>query len=113
VQIRQRIGQVDRAFDGVGVETIVERRRRPSRQNRGAREAIVPGDRHTFRIEARRDAVEEAGPIHVVLDVFLARPHDLDRAVDLFGDLDRANGTIDLQPPAEGSIVACARKGTW
>ena len=27
------------------------------------------------------------GPVHVVLDVFLARPDDLDRAVDLLGDL--------------------------
>ena len=35
------------------------------------------------------------------LDVLLARPHDLDRAFDVFRDLGRARDAIDLQPPAE------------
>src|SRR5258708_9584672 len=43
------------------------------------------------------------GPIHVVLDIFLARPDDLDRTIDVFGDLDRANDTIDLQPSAKST----------
>jgi hypothetical protein len=36
-----------------------------------------------------------------VLDVFLARPDDLDRTVDVLGDLDSADDTIDLEPPAK------------
>ena len=73
----------------------------PSREDRGAREAIVPGDRHSFLVEAGGQPVEEIGPVHVVLDVLLARPHDLDGTVDLLGDLDGARDAIGLQPPAE------------
>src|SRR5215510_6569014 len=62
---------------------------------------MVPGDRHTILVETGRYPVEETGPIHVVLDVFLAGPHDLDRTVDVFGDLDGTNDAVDLQPPAK------------
>jgi hypothetical protein len=64
---------------------------------------MVPGDRHPFLIETGRYPVEEVGPIHVVLDIFLAGPDDLDGAFDVLGDLDRANNTIDLQPPAKAA----------
>jgi hypothetical protein len=107
----------------------------------------------------RRQTIEPIRPVHVVLDIFLARPHDLDRTIDMLGDLHR----VGFQPPAEaaadqmvvdrdlvqrqagglrrrrldpramawlptqisqlslrtwtvqfiGSIVACARNGTW
>ena len=56
-----------------------------------------------FRIEAGGDPVEEIGPVHVVLDVFLAGPHDLHRAVDMLGDLDGADDAVGLQPPAEAA----------
>ncbi len=36
-----------------------------------------------------------------MLDVFLARPDDLDRTIDVFGDFDSASDAVDLQPPAE------------
>ena len=100
VKVRQVIDQIDRALGGVGIETVVECRREPSRDHRGAGEAIAPGDRPAFRIEAGGDAVEPIGPVHVVLDVFLAGPHDLDRTVDLLGDLDRAHRR--RRPPAAG-----------
>ena len=103
VHVREGIDQIDRAFGGVGVETIVERRREPSRDDRGAREAMVPGDRHSFLIETGGHPVEEIGPIHVVLDVFLAGPDDLDGTVDMLGDLDGASDAIDLQPPAKAA----------
>jgi hypothetical protein len=67
------------------------------RDDRRAREAIVPRDRHSALVEAGGDAVEEIGPIHVVLDVFLARPHDLDGALDLLRDLHGARDTVALQ----------------
>jgi hypothetical protein len=54
-------------------------------------------------IEAGGHPVEPIGPIHVVLDVFLARPHDLDRTVNVFGDLNRASDAVDLEPPAESA----------
>jgi hypothetical protein len=64
---------------------------------------IVPGDRHAFLVETGGYPVEESGPVHVVLDIFLTGPHDLHRVVDLFGDLDGASDTIDLQPPAKAA----------
>ena len=54
-----------------------------------------------FRIETGGQAVEEHGPVHIVLDVFFARPDDLDRAVDVFGDLDGTLDAVALQSPAE------------
>src|SRR6201988_4387453 len=64
---------------------------------------MVPGNRHSFRIETRGNSVEPIRPIHVVLDIFLAGPDDLDRAVDMLRDPDRAFDTIALQPPAEAA----------
>src|SRR6267378_52660 len=64
---------------------------------------MVPGDWHSSLIETGRDPVEETGPIHVVLDIFLARPHDLHGAVDMLRDLDGASDAIDLQPPAKAA----------
>ena len=54
-------------------------------------------------VEAGGQPVDEHGSIHVVLDVFLARPHDLDRTVDLLGDLDGSDDAVGLEPPAEAA----------
>jgi hypothetical protein len=61
---------------------------------------MVPGDRHSFPIETDGNPVKPIGPVHVVLDVFLARPDDLDGAVDMLRDLDGGNDAIDFQPAA-------------
>src|SRR5260370_16377315 len=94
---------MDGALGGVGVETILEHRRNPSRNDRGAREAMVPGDWHPFPIETGRNPVKEIGPVHVVLDVFLARPDDFDGVVDTLRDLDGANHAIDVEPRSEAA----------
>ena len=36
-----------------------------------------------------------------MLDVFLARPHDLHGTLDVLGDLDGADDAVDLEPAAE------------
>ena len=64
---------------------------------------MVPRHGHSVGIQAGGDPVEEIGPVHVVLDVFLARPDDLDRTIDLLGDLDGANDAVDVEPPAESA----------
>ena len=64
---------------------------------------MVPGDRLAVRVEAGGNAVEPIGPVHVVLDVLLARPHDLHRTVHLHGDLNRAGDAVDLEPAAEAA----------
>src|SRR3981189_693752 len=101
VHVREGIGQINRALGGVGVDTVGEQGRGPSRDDRRARETMVPGDGHSSFIETGRHPVEETGPVHVVLDVFLARPHDLDRTFDMLRDLDGANDAIDLQAATE------------
>src|ERR1700730_15230586 len=57
----------------------------------------------SFLIETGGNAVEEIRSVHVVLDVFLAGPHDLDGAVDMLSDLNGASDTVDLQPPAKAT----------
>src|SRR6266403_36725 len=103
VHVREGIGQIDRTLGGVGVETIVEQRRGPPRDDGRAREAMVPGDGHPFLIKTGEYPIEETGPVHVVLDIFFARPDDLDWTIDMFGDLDSANDAIDLQTTTEAA----------
>src|SRR5208337_5557148 len=69
-----------------------------SREDRGAREAMAPGDRLSLFVETSGDSVEPIGPVHVVLDVFLASPNDLHRTVHMHGDLDSAGDAINFEP---------------
>ena len=101
VHVGKGIGEIDRALGGIGIETIVEPAWQVSRDDRRAREAIVPGDRYPFLIETGGHPIEEGGPVHVVLDIFLARPHDFDRAVDMFGDLNRTRDAVGFESTAE------------
>jgi hypothetical protein len=64
---------------------------------------MVPGDGHSSFIETGRHPSKRIRSVHVVLDVFLAGPDDLDRTVDVFGDLDSANDAIDLQAATEAA----------
>src|SRR5713101_1596087 len=64
---------------------------------------MVPGNRHSLVIETRGNAVEETGPIHVVLDIFLAGPNDLHRTVYLHSDLNSAGDAVNLQPATEAA----------
>src|SRR3954467_12862681 len=62
---------------------------------------MAPGDRHAFVIETGGETIEPIGPVHVVLDIFLARPDDLYGAIDLLRDLNAARDAVDVQPPSE------------
>src|SRR6202171_1078113 len=64
---------------------------------------MVPSDRHSLVIETSGYPVEETGPVHVVLDIFLASPHDLHRTLHLHGDLNRAGDAVDLEPATEAA----------
>src|ERR1700719_2015548 len=64
---------------------------------------MVPGNRHSLLIETGRNSIEEIGPVHVVLDVFLARPDDFDGAVEMLRDVDGADDAVDLEPPAKAA----------
>ena len=62
---------------------------------------MAPGDRPSLFVEPAGESVEPVGTVHVVLDVFLARPDDLHRTFHLHGDLHCAGDAVDLEPAAE------------
>ena len=98
------VGELDGAVDGVEVELVLERRRRKAGHDRRADDAVVPGDRACRSvIEAGADAVVVVGPVHVVLDVLLAAPDDLDRVLRLLGDQRRLQDEVELEPAPEAA----------
>src|ERR1700681_829399 len=64
---------------------------------------MVPGNRPSLVIETGGYPVEETGPIHVVLDIFLAGPDDLHRPLYLHGDLHSAGDAVNLEPATEAA----------
>src|SRR5262245_37141071 len=64
---------------------------------------VVPGDRLTLVVQARGDTVQPIRPVHIVLDILLARPYDLHRTIDLLGDFDGADRPVGLEPPAKAA----------
>jgi len=80
---------------------VLERWRHHARHDRGAGEAMAPGDRHALLVETGGEPVAEVGLVDAVLGVFFADPHHLHWAVDLLGDLHRLCDEIDLQGVAE------------
>ena len=64
---------------------------------------MAPGDRHALRVEARGEAVVVVRPVHVVLDVLLAAPHDLDRVFGLLGNQRCLDDEVELEPSPEAA----------
>ena len=95
------VGLILRAVDRVGIDAVLDPGRAVARDDGRARDAVRPGHRLALRVHARADAVVVIRPVHVVLDVFLARPDHLDRPAHLLRDLDRAHGAVVLEAPAE------------
>ena len=54
-------------------------------------------------VKAGADAVVVIRSVHIVLDVLLAAPHDLDRIFRLRGEQRRLDDEIDLEPAAEAA----------
>src|SRR2546430_2208349 len=57
--------------------------------------AMRPSREIAVGIESRNHSVVVIGPVHIVLDVFLARIDHLDRAVHLARDLEGAHGAVE------------------
>ena len=62
-----------------------------------------PGYRLALCVDARAQAVVVVRAIHVVLDVFLARPDHLHRPLHLLRDLHGAHGPVVLEAAAESA----------
>ncbi len=88
MEIGNVVGHVDGAIDAVDVDAVLESRRKPARHDRRAADAILPADDLAVG-QGRGNGVAIDRTIDVVLDVFFAGPHHLDRPIDLLGD---ANG---------------------
>ena len=104
--VHQHIGKAVRpggALDGVAVEAVLESSRQPTRQDRRAGDPVTEGDRRAADVQGRGHAVIVERPVDVVLDVLLAGPDHLHRALDLLGDLHRLGDAVDLQPAAEAA----------
>src|SRR6202035_4296195 len=95
------VDQLYRPVQRVAVETVLERGRRPAREDRRAYEPVRPRDRLAARVQPRRDPVVVVRAIHIVLDVFLTCPDHLHGPVDLLGDADGLGDVVDLEAPAE------------
>src|SRR5262245_18579377 len=88
------------AVDGFEVDAFTEARRQEACEYRGARHAMRPcGD--TALHEARGHTVVIHRPEDVLLNVFLARPDDLDRTLDFLRDAHRPFDLEDLEPSPE------------
>jgi hypothetical protein len=60
-------------------------------------------DRHALVVQPGRQAVQVIRTVHIVLDVFLARPDDLQRALGQFGEGHRLDHVVDFQPAPEAA----------
>src|SRR5262249_40051193 len=103
MNVRESVGRLRRALHRIGVETVLEERWHIAREDRSTAHTVCPGHRLAIRVEPGRQSVIVVGPVHVVLDVFLAAPDDFHRSVHLLRDLDSEDRTVRLEPPAEAA----------
>src|SRR5258708_17552500 len=99
--IAQAIRQVCGALDSVAVDTVLQGGRSKASHDRRARDPMRPGNRLAVGVECRADAVVVVRAIHVVLNVFFARPDDLDRAADLLCHLNGTDDPVVLEATTE------------
>ena len=74
------------------------------RHERRAGKTYPPRDRHTFGIKPGGEPCHAAGPVEIMADILLARPHHLDRRIDFFGDQHRLTDILLYRcAPAEAA----------
>src|SRR5207245_6705173 len=98
--IRNIVGHVDGAIDGVDVDALLERRRQPARDNGRAGDLVLPADDLAVG-QGRGNGVAIDRAIDVVLNVFLAGPHHLHRTIDLLCDANRRDHHVGFELAAE------------
>src|SRR5208283_31650 len=62
---------------------------------------MSPSDRHTLCVQPGCKTVIVIGTIDVVLNILFASPHDLNREINLMGDLHSPGDTIDVEATAK------------
>src|SRR3979411_3386322 len=97
------ICRIGRTLDSVRVHSIFHSLRKEARLNRRAGDPMRPGYRSAALIERDDQMIVVIRPIHVVLNVLFARPHDFPRTIDLLCDLRGAHDAVYLESPPESS----------
>src|SRR4030095_1092073 len=62
-----------------------------------------PRERLAQRVHPRGQTVVVVRPIHVVLDIFLARPDHLDGTTNVPSDLNGAHGAVEFESPPKAT----------
>src|SRR5262249_32560136 len=102
VLVRDIVGHVHGTIDGVTIDALLECGRQPAREDRRARHLVFPGNDLTVR-QGGGNRVAIGRPVDVVPHVLFTRPHDLDRARNLFGDAHCAFDHVGLETTAEAT----------
>ena len=90
----------------VAVELGAHGRARRVAVSRRVGEMVLPRHDAAGTVHAAAQAVHARGPVEVMLDVVLARPHDLDRRGDGLGDERGLAGVVRLEPAPEATAAA-------
>ncbi len=99
-EVRDVVGHVGGAIDRIEILPVDEGRRQPARQHRRSRDDMLPGDDLAV-FQPRAETVMPRRPINVVLNVFLTRPDDLHRRIDMLRYAHGGRDLIDLEPTSE------------
>ncbi len=95
------IGDLHSPIDRIDVDAVPEGRRQPSRHDREAGDAMLPGSDFTVLHPGLQPFVIER-PIELLADILLTRPHHLHGPLDTGGDANRGDDAVSLEPAAEG-----------
>ena len=98
---RDVVEQLHRPVHRIPIQPVLESGRCPAGENGDPDDPVAPAHQLAAGIQPGGDPVVVVGAIHIVLDIFLAGPDDLDGALDLLGDTDRLGDVVVLQAPPE------------
>src|SRR5262249_14267168 len=99
------VGNCIRKIDGpihpIHIDAILEEWWSEAGHDRRSRDPVGPRQGHSCTVKTGGYAVIVVGSIHIVLDVFLAAPNDLDRIVQLRRDEGRLHDEVEFKPSSE------------
>src|SRR4029453_7354851 len=95
--VRDIVRHVDGAIDGVDIDAVLKPWRKPARHDRRTGHPIFPGHNPAVR-QGCGDRVAVNGSVNVVLYVLFARPHDLNRTVNVPRNTDGTVDHVHLEP---------------
>src|SRR5262245_3876375 len=95
------VGLIRRALHRIRIDAVLDPGRVVALDDGRAGDAMRPGDGLALRVHARADAIVVIRAVHVVLDVFLARPDHLDGPLYVLRNLNGPHGAVVLETATE------------